>query len=183
MPKAKYSPPERELINEKFMDVTEPVAELAADLFDAHSFDIGHLRSLPIKYLLCRKPRRSKGRTVLGTAKVLSAKDRIYHGYRAEIILDEGYWNSPEANRRALLFHELMHLDYFEDEDELKIRGHDIEEFAAVVRNYGLWTDDSKRFVEVANQLTLDDIVPNTVSGIQRERLRMVEKAIEERTA
>lgn len=76
------------------------------------------------------------------------------------IILDRGWWEAADdVGREALMFHELMHADQATDQygaprfnkdtglPVWRIRGHDIEEFNAVVRRYGAWAPDVSAFV------------------------------------
>lgn len=49
--------------------------------------------------------------------------------------------------REALIAHELCHLDVT-DTGKLKVRKHDLEEFAWIARRYGPWMRDIARFAE-----------------------------------
>lgn len=62
-----------------------------------------------------------------------------------------------EAQRAALMDHELMHCQVAVDEDGeerrdalgrvvCRVRGHDIEEFRDVVSRHGLWKEDLEKF-------------------------------------
>jgi len=79
------------------------------------------------------------------------------------ILLDRDWWNeADERSREALMFHELMHADQAVDqygaprfnketgEPCWRIRGHDIEEFNAVVERYGAWLPDIRAFIEAS---------------------------------
>jgi len=63
------------------------------------------------------------------------------------------------AQRTALVDHELCHLRCFKDDDgelTLSLVGHDLEEFAQIVRRHGMWKADVALFgAEVAEQLAL----------------------------
>ena len=78
------------------------------------------------------------------------------------MILDRPWWEgaTPVA-REALIYHELCHSSHEVDKDgDLKftddgrpvfgIQGHDIEEFADVVRAYGAWLPDVQSFIDAA---------------------------------
>lgn len=58
------------------------------------------------------------GYPALATVKIVPQKDRITKGYDAEIVLDEKAWESMNMPcRRALLHHELMHLELKRDKE------------------------------------------------------------------
>ena len=63
----------------------------------------------------------------------------------------EDYWSTATSEqKRALLYHELKHIDYGEEKDDgelvWKIRRHDIEEFNDVVSKYKLWRPELQEF-------------------------------------
>ncbi len=104
------------------------------------------------------------GRLWLGSMKKGSDLDRTMHGYDGVLTLNHEVWNSSdfsEAQMRALLDHELCHLDVMNDSngdpklDEegrkvYRIRKHDVEEFTEIVARHGCWKDDLRRFAEHA---------------------------------
>lgn len=75
------------------------------------------------------------------------------------MLLDAVWWDqAPAEQRRALVYHELLHAMHATDRDGgLKftpegkpvwaIRDHDISEFNAVVRRFGAWSPDVQSFV------------------------------------
>lgn len=80
------------------------------------------------------------------------------------ILLDKEFWDeADDRTREALMFHELMHADQATDQfgaprfnketgrPVWRIRGHDIEEFDAVVRRYGAWLSDIRSFISAAS--------------------------------
>jgi hypothetical protein len=75
-------------------------------------------------------------------------------------------WNDLEdrpKHREALVAHELGHcvVDYDNNGDrKLSLKKHDIEEFAGIVMNYGLWRFDVERFVKAGvKQMSLFDLM------------------------
>ena len=79
------------------------------------------------------------------------------------VIIDYEYW--AEADHRAreiLIYHEACHIrpalgkdgeQRFDKETGLPVLclvGHDVEEFSAVVRRYGAWSDDLQAFISAA---------------------------------
>ena len=82
-------------------------------------------------------------------------------------------WHQLRAHqKRALVDHELCHLkvDLDADVPALKMRGHDFEEFIAVIRRHGLWSTASQEgAMAMAEELSsaLDEITSfvDTVGG------------------
>lgn len=94
--------------------------------------------------VICRETASKKnGRAVMATAskptpKMIPLLDQRYH-FVLCIALD--VWDDLDpAQRRALVDHELCHMD-FADGDPI-IVGHDLEEFAEVINRRGLWRRD-----------------------------------------
>lgn len=151
------------------------VERIAEKLIAAHH---KHLATVPIRYVWRDKATRSKGNVVLGKARKVSGLGaHLVHLVRADEPPDEvdffvieiaaDMWATlSDAQQVALVDHELCHLgvDIPEDPDKdraLVVRGHDLEEFAAVVERHGLWRPAVETFhAAVSQQLTLDDITP-----------------------
>lgn len=134
------------------------VAETAVSLIAEHH---QNLLGAPIVYLFMDPAPKSKGRLVLGRARKLSGLNAFLVALAAgevddpeedhsffvmEIAKDEWDGSTPQQ-RVALVDHELCHFAVDED-GVLGIRGHDLEEFDAVVRRHGLWRDDVQRFAD-----------------------------------
>jgi hypothetical protein len=78
------------------------------------------------------------------------------------IVLDREYWFKASALEREILaYHELMHCVHkrdrsgellYTDDDRPRwgLKGHDVEEFSAVVRRYGAWKHDIREFIAAA---------------------------------
>lgn len=130
-----------------FIEAPESVYSLKEQLIREHPQSIGCLAGVPIKILLDKKTRIQKGRVILGKASTFSERDLLLHPYRFLIKLNHDYWHSPDANKEALLFHELMHCDV-DDEGKCGLRSHDLEEFTDVIRHYGIWEQSIKDFAE-----------------------------------
>lgn len=123
-----------------------------------------------IDWLLKRDQKTRGGRHILGTAhmpKVQGDLNPCFQWMLANlfkrdpdflIILDRAYWfAATPILREILVYHELTHCihktdnygDKRYDMDERPVwglRGHDVEEFTAVVRRYGAWNHDIKSF-------------------------------------
>lgn len=153
-----------------------PVAAIADQLIGDHH---PHLKDVHVVYLWRPKASTSKGAVVLGKARKISGlnaqlvalarpegsdEDAEVDFFAVEIAEDT--WETlTEAQRVALVDHELCHLgvEIAEDADKdrkLVIRGHDLEEFAAVVERHGLWRPDVEAFQAVMSQ-------PSLFEGVQ----------------
>ncbi len=150
-----------------------PVVErIAEKLIAAHH---QHLATVPIRYVWRDKAARSKGNIVLGKARKISGLGaHLVHLVRDDEPPDEveffvieiaaDVWPKlNETQRTALVDHELCHLGVEipeqDQERKLVLRGHDLEEFAAVVQRHGLWRPAVETFhAAVATQLTFDDV-------------------------
>lgn len=143
--RANFSQPSVEEETKGFIEADPGVYALLNHLIGKHQSDIGHLANANIKILMAKKPRKSKGKSILGTAQMFSERDRHLHSYHFLITLDLAFWDDNAHLHEALLFHELCHCQVNE-KDEWCIVNHDLEEFTAVVRHYGAWLDDVRAF-------------------------------------
>jgi hypothetical protein len=152
---------------------TAPAVErIAEKLIEQHH---RHLLDVPIRYLWRDKAASSKGNVVLGKArKVTGLPAHLVHLVRKDEPPEEveffvleiaaDMWQTlTEPQRVALVDHELCHLgveipERADADRKLVIRGHDLEEFAAVVERHGLWRPAIETFrAAVDAQLTLDE--------------------------
>lgn len=134
------------------------------------------LADVRIEYVFIDKAPVSRGRLVLGRARKVSGLAAfLATPSRSEVSVEpsplfvieisEDMWvDMDDARRRALVDHELTHcrVDFDTDTPKLSIRGHDFEEFAAIIRRHGLWSSASQSIgAAVAEQLALaiDDVV------------------------
>ena len=137
-----------------------------------------------IDWLLKRDEKIKGGRQVLGTANIPRVQGELnpcfqwllenYFGRMPDflIILDREFWLSATRRQREILvYHELTHCihkkdmfgDPLYDENERPrwgLRGHDVEEFTAVVRRYGAWNPDLAAFFEAAKTHALEARAP-----------------------
>lgn len=68
--------------------------------------------------------------------------------------------------REALLHHELMHCDVDLDSGKLSIKPHDVEEFNATLRQYGLWKADLELFMQAgAEQMSLLQMMESSAAN------------------
>lgn len=164
----------------KAKEVQTIVDDLIANIEDHH-----HLRGVRVEAMFLDKAPTHAGRIVLGRARKVSglgavfANTKLHAGNVCEaprpffvIEVPEPVWNALDADRRrALVDHELMHCRTERNEDTgepvLKMRPHDFEEFAAILRRHGLWTAAAQNAAgQVAEQLALaiDDILEHVAS-------------------
>ena len=106
------------------------------------------------------------GRQKLGQMKKASDLDREFRPFDAVILLNRAFFESPTAKdmqRRAILDHELCHLTRKYDtnhepmEDDrgravYRLVRHDLEEFQAVVSEYGFYKRDIEAFYRACKQ-------------------------------
>lgn len=136
------------------------VERIAEKLIHAHH---RHLLNVPITYVWRDKATISKGNAVLGKARKLTGLPaHLVHLVRHDQPPDEidffvieiaaDYWEVLTVDQRtALVDHELCHLgveipDGADKDLKLVVRGHDLEEFAAVVARHGLWRPHGEAF-------------------------------------
>lgn len=112
-----------------------------------------HLASARIRYLFRSGSLAHRGKAVYGRAIVLPERDRLLSGgYEAVIVISRQIWDLLQpAQRRALVDHELCHLTRNDDGD-LALAQHDVEEFAAVIRRHGLWTEELRAVGRVVQE-------------------------------
>lgn len=122
---------------------------------------LGHLGGMRVDYHWRDKAQDKNGKTVLGTATLVSGKNALRahpavvgteewvegaaHAYfEIEIAFDQWKYLS-ECQRKALVFHELLHCGE-DDQGNPMLLPHDVEEFGAVAEHFGLWKGDVERF-------------------------------------
>lgn len=121
-----------------YSNATQEILPLFRELVKKHP-EIEQLGRFNIHFLYAHKPKKNKGKLVLGSCKVFTAKDKFLHNWDAQITLSLSFWEANPDSRAALLFHELCHLEPDLDTGELGTVSHDIEEFFSVYKNYGDW--------------------------------------------
>jgi hypothetical protein len=139
--------------------------------------DFSHLveGEAKIDWLLKRDEKVKGGRQILGTAHMPKVQGdlnpcfvwmlaRIF-GRESDflIILDKRYWLAASARlREILVYHELTHCIHktdgngdprydWEERPVWGLRGHDVEEFTAVVQRYGAWNVELESFRDALN--------------------------------
>lgn len=147
------------------------VAKVADELIPKHHDHLNRT-DVTIKYLFRHPAAKSHGRIVYGKADKVSGRSAylvaLEHDHRIDEdepvdffvveIAHEPWVGLTPDQRRALVDHELCHLDVELDDDgnrKLGTLGHDLEEFTAVVKRHGLWRPTVAKFAEVAKAAQL----------------------------
>src|SRR6266404_1667360 len=72
------------------------------------------------------------------------------------ITITKHFWtNASDLFKQALVDHELEHCEYDSEKDKYSMVEHDLEEFVAIVKRYGLWNVGVEQFVKAAKQQSL----------------------------
>ena len=125
-----------------------------------------------IEWLLRADPKIQAGRQILGTCYLPSVQGQLRDFFLwlcsrmfgavpdFLIILDQGYWEeSGPREREILVYHELCHAVHATDKygaprfdkdtgrPVFAIKAHDVEEFSAVVRRYGAYSEEIREFI------------------------------------
>ena len=111
------------------------------------------LEEAEIAYVFIPHAPTAGGRTRLGSAHKESAVHKLVSHADFIIVLSKDLWLLlDEAQRTALLDHEMCHCVPKLDDDGLRVgwelRKHDVEEFNEVIGRHGLWRQDVKTFIE-----------------------------------
>lgn len=147
------------------------VKKIADELILKHHVHLNRV-DISIRYLFREPAAKSRGRVVYGKARKVSGLNAYLVGLEHADRLDDDelveffvveiarveWIGLTEAQRRALVDHELCHLDVeLTDAGDIKLvtRGHDLEEFNEVVKRHGLWRPTVVKFAEVAKSAQL----------------------------
>lgn len=107
-----------------------------------------HLANKRIGYLY-RETMSKNDKVTLAKASKVGAKLKHFAELDFLIEVNHTAWkNLTEEQRVALIDHELCHFGVEDtpDGERLLILGHDLEEFGAIVRRWGLWMPDVESF-------------------------------------
>ncbi len=101
------------------------------------------LQGFDVTVLFQEKIPPANRRSRLGTALKLPGKMRHLSGVQAVITLGYHDWRGlTDADRQRLMHHELEHLEVVDG--ALAARGHDFEDFASIVRIYGIRSESER---------------------------------------
>ncbi|MBL8186557.1 MAG: hypothetical protein JNK38_01045 [Acidobacteria bacterium] len=148
--------------------VAESVRDFADQLIKNHH---PHLTNVKIEYVFRSQAATKNGKAIWGRAKLVTglnawlATPMIQRWNRPEpffcLEIARDIWSRLNENQqKALVDHELSHCDRDLDSGDLTIVGHDLEEFAHILRRHGLWHSDVEMFAKTgAEQLSLLSII------------------------
>lgn len=121
--------------------VPDEVVEMANHLIDAHHLMLGQAR---IGILFRDKPSRSKGKTVIGKALLVSDRWKPLLEEELDFVIWLAFdvWNEvlSEEQKIAVLDHELSHCT-MDGEGKPKLRAHHFEEFTWIIERHGFWNE------------------------------------------
>lgn len=141
-------------------DIGAPMYERPYQLVDTHHEELSRTNvRIALGWCTSWKP-DVDGRLTLGKCKKASDLDRELAPFDFVILLNRDFWQNPrvtDAQRNALLDHELMHARCAYDENgDIKVdeRGrtvyrvakHDLEEFRDIVARHGCYKSDIESF-------------------------------------
>lgn len=138
----------------------DEVKQIAEELIPKYH---SHLEECKVRidYVFISKTPSKGGKDVWGTCRKITNLNAHLAGEEEPffvITISEPVWNVlPPDKKIVLVDHELCHAwaEFDDDEDnpdavKLSILPHNVEEFAAIIRRHGLWSEDVKSFVEEA---------------------------------
>lgn len=132
---------------EKYFKDEGELENMARELIGMYHSEAATAR---VFYFFKTKHRKKGDKAVLGTCSLLNEKMQLMcpYDYCLEIA-DDAWQQLNETQRKALLLHELKHIQVVEGEDgetKYRLRLHDLEEFSQVVKIFGLWKPDIVEF-------------------------------------
>ncbi len=117
-----------------------------------------HLKKEKIAYLIKHGTWKKNGKPVLCDAKKCSNKDELLTSYNFVITFSDEILNFTPAYQKAVIDHALSHCKVeFDDYGRVikrYIAGHDLEDFADVIRKHGLYTDEVNEFFRKTEQIS-----------------------------
>lgn len=121
---------------------SEEYTKLARAVIDEHE-DLSWIASnARIDFLESSEPKIVKDRTVFGECKLVKEIYQVYIPYDFLIIIyTPNVCCFTDEQKRILLYHELLHVDFKEDKNgsiDFCVRPHDIEDFITIIDKYGL---------------------------------------------
>jgi hypothetical protein len=121
--------------------------------------EFSNFLSVKFKLLFCNKPRSSKGRTTWASIHLPAPRDALLHDFNAIIVISHTKWVTFPEKQQPLLYHELCHLFWDENDQKLTLVGHDIEDFISVYRRFGDWQKDLDKLNRANLQLKLEGVL------------------------
>jgi hypothetical protein len=134
----------------------------AANLMEIGATLIGTLPELrfledsQIGYLWKKKGATRSGKPVMGEIKRVPPREGFYSELEWIVIIHAPHVTML-TNRQleAEVYHELSHLMWDDENENIRLRGHDLEMFREEVDRYGLWTPDLEAARETFSQVAI----------------------------
>lgn len=135
----------------EWIKAPDEVIKMALEIIAEHHPE---LLEFSVGFIFRSEASVSAGRRILGQASKVTGKYSPLLDLDGLVWLAADEWPRLSINqKRALIDHELCHFGVNEDGNLVMI-GHDIEEFRCVVERYGLWTSDLRAFAPSVIQAT-----------------------------
>lgn len=101
----------------------------------------------------------SQGKIVCAKTTKQSEQQRAIHGHAVVITIAWDIWQKiTPIQREALLYHELRHVGFDDENGKVELYPHDVEMFTDELKRYGAWNSDLKALVEgMRGQMSLFD--------------------------
>lgn len=140
----------------KFYPPPKSVIELADQVLKRYH---EHLEDMNVGILFRDEAPVSDGHTTLGMAKKVTDEMRAA-GLDFHFVIwfaEDTWWDLTDAQRLALVDHELMHCTVAVKDGQLKpkIRKHDFEEFNEIIERHGLWWPGAQETRQAIQQHTM----------------------------
>lgn len=149
----------------EFSMADDPKAIAERMISEGQLAGLAHLKRANILYLFTSADRVGKE----GAAQAARFPRKLHPGARTKydfvIAFAQPVWHRfTEKQRKALVYHELLHCGSDEN-GHFRIEPHDLEEFVAVVKVFGIWDDRVRRMAE---QIQLWDVPVGGAAGAVR---------------
>lgn len=120
---------------------SEELKELALKVIDEHP-DLHFIRIMDISFdcVMSSKEKTTKGNNVLGECIKVEELYQAYIPYDFLIIIyGPNISHLSDEQKKILMYHELLHIDFIEKDGEIKyrVKPHDVEEFNVIMETYG----------------------------------------------
>jgi hypothetical protein len=148
-------PREAEFGSSEFME--DDALQMLADILINQKHNLVHLKGMSLRYYWKRKGGTSGGSATLG--KCLKPSGLVRHLSDTDFIIWLAADNCAGLSKHeveALLFHELCHAGRNEEGNRV-LFPHDVQDFLAVIREYGTVTPELRAMRKAMKQLSLDD--------------------------
>lgn len=104
------------------------------------------LEDARIAFVMRSEPQKRGSRMIMGNTSKVPEKMQPYLEFDFLIWIAESTWNDlSDAQREALIDHELCHCKRSTDGLGWSLREHDLQEFSIVIERHGLWDTDLRR--------------------------------------